>query len=482
MPRTSPKPADVELLPTDSSIPEGAKEVRRTTVERFVVKESQPAEQVPSDELDHAASDHGPSVGDEELPTSDLVDLDLDDAELSPRDIFIRELGKETDGRTGPLTFYAKRKPDLPGASYRNPCSTDTAVGDVPFSEDNLCWDAIELATQKLYGGGRYQVIVREGGQYLGAKTFVVADLPERQNESPTNGQAQPQAATPTTSGSPLDQVRASIEIVREVATLLPRPAETTRTFQPPTPPDPIETARNAVNLVKELNSFGGFNGGGNNSSSEGGERSSVRDWMEGIAGIAREFGFGPILNNMVAYGLRNNERMQAEKAAAKAQQGNGTSAPAAGPDATQPTPTPTPEQSHQHVVPPAQPAPVASLGGGLEMLPPPMRAELDRTLKVFVSEMYRSEESDEHQTDEAVAAIQEFVNKYPDAFTLVDNYFMQQSPVRVLLLLGDINPEWRSLIDLKDGAGFTAAVQEQWIEAKVAEQEAATNATDTEQ
>src|SRR5205085_10225311 len=82
-------------------------------------------------------------------------------------------------------------------------------------------------------------------------------------------------------------------------------------------------------------------------------------------------------------------------------------------------------------------------------------------------AEMQRSETCDEYETELSASALQEFMEKFPASGPTILDYFMQQSPTRLLLLLSTMRPGWSNLIDLRDGTGFIGALQDEWNEAK---------------
>lgn len=401
------------------------------------------------------------SVGPSEHFDADDTVLDESDAEL-PGDRLLRSLQGKTDG--GRVIVIAKRKADPVGMAFRFPCATECTIGEVPYDEADPSIDALELAIQKLYGGGRYEIVVRQDGETLGSVVRTIVDpvevRREREREDAPVRVVVPSPPVISASKSSLDELKASVTVFKEVASVLRHSRE-----PEPERETPIETLKNAVSLVKDLNTYlPRENGVG-----EGDAGSTVRDWMDGIASIAREFGLGQMLNNVVAYGL--HEAAARKRAAAATGESTGAGPPASPPAAASAHPPPPPAIS----APPPLPDPVGTvaapraqgnvpLPGGLsfEMIPPPMRMALDKALSVVVAEMHRSESLDDHDTDGAVLALRELIESFPGAYVIVD-YVMQMSSVRVLMTLSSYKPEWESILELKGAAGFIEVIQDDW-------------------
>lgn len=369
--------------------------------------------------------------------------FDDDDGALSevgddstPMDRLLSSLQERSGGAS--VMVLAKRRPDLVGMTFRNPCSAEYTVGEVPVDESDPSIEALELAIQKLYGGGRYQIVVRQDGVTVGSVVRNILDPPPRSDASA----AAPSRVVGPSARSGMDEIKASVSVFKEVASVLAsaRPAEA----EPPQEREkPLDTLRDAVTLLKEVSSVMPSPGG----SGEGGG-GGVRDWMDGIASLGREFGLGQALNNLIVFGLNEAARKRAEQMPAS----SGVNADIAGAVLL-----PDPIGTSAATPTPALP--------GLEALSPPMRVALDHALTVLVDEMRRSEECEEHETELAVASLNSFIEKFPDAFPLFSQ-LMAQSSTRLLLFLVGLKPEWSNLLDLEGGAGFIDAIKSDWSDA----------------
>lgn len=413
----------------------------------------------------------GRSVSSESDGEDDTDDLNSTETEL-PGDRLLRSLEGKDDG--GRVVVIAKRKADPAGMSFRLPCSTDCTMGEVPYDDADPSVDALELSIQKLYGGGRYEIIVRQDGEEIGSAMRTIADPIDVRRER-EDGPSHPVRVVPAPvmpmppAKSSVDELKASVSAFKEVAAVLnnmrqPEPARERET--------PLETVKNAISLVKDLNTYLPHNSEG---SGDGGG-STVREVLDGIASIGREFGLGQVLNNVVMFGLHTAAQKRAGEASqppAASQQTTGAAGNIGVPAAAEANTIPPAVSPAAPVL--SVPEPIgttadtrgAVVGGfSLELLPPPMRVALDSALSVFVSEMQRSELSDEHETEKAELALRQFVEAFPQGYMVLD-YFMQQSSARVLMYLSSFKPEWASVIDLKSAPGFIEVVQEEWAAAK---------------
>lgn len=446
---TKRKTEEPEVLATTATLPPGTKQVTRTTQEKFL--EVAAAEDEPLTEGDETPEE-------EELDFSDAIDLDEDPA-LAKTNRFLRSL-KEESGAAA-IRIFAKRKPDPVGMTFRHPCNTEYTAGEVPFDENNLCIEALQLAIQKLYGGGRYQIVVHNNGDYAGAKTFNLLDPPERAEPKPAETQPpQPAiASAPPPVESPLSTLKDSLGLVRELhsifspspspaAVATAKPAETQTTG----PVDPLTSARNAVELARELRDLAPAGEGG----------STARDWLDGIADIGKSFGIGSALNNLLTYGLRAAERKRIEEEAAARGASPETPATEAevvanaqAPQIQPPAETPTPTQA-------AESGPTLPGGWSYSMLPPQIRVELEGVLAVVVQGIYDSEDAEEHDIQAACEALAGFTDRYPVAVSFFSDVF-KQSSVRIVLFLSEIRNEWAGLEDHPDAVGYINTLGNWW-------------------
>ena len=452
MVKSASQQKQAEIVPADEPLPQGAKQVQRTTVERFT--------QLPvlgdADDSDVELLEHE----DEEILPGTEPERHLDgDQDLSPIERLLKEFNSRA-GSGGPIVIYAKRKPDPVGMTFRNPCNAERAVGEVPYDESDVSIEALELAIQKLYGGGRYQILLRQNGNYAGARTIIIADSPEKTVEPPPVATVPP-VAPPTPPRSSVEELKSSVQIVREVADLFKENRPTPPVLPPPPTPDPLETMRGAINLVKEVSSFSNPLSG----AADVRDPSAAREWMDGIAGIARELQLGNVINNLLVYGLRAAEQKRAQDTNTNGATADSTTTPAPAAE----TATPVGYPPLKAVEPPAA-ATSAQLPGGLpiEQLPPPLRLALDQALTTVVAELRANEASDadEYSIDTAVGAFDNFLQEYPVAVAMFDE-ILSQSSVRVLLFLAALKPEWSDLPDLDSAAGFLDELKAWWTEAK---------------
>lgn len=451
------RPKKPDLLPPGEPLPAGTKEVRRTTVERY----TQDASDTQDDsEGEFHAGSNGRAEPDDELSAIGLTDDDDTESE-SVEDKFVRSLRDGSDSG-GNLRIFARRVPDPVGLVFKHPCKTEYTAGEVPYDPSDLTVEGIELAIQSLFGGGRYQIIAKRSGDYAGARTRNIMDAPEKKPEpAPLPPSNNPPAPVPRPG---MDELKNSISLVKEVLSMVHSEGAAPRNTLPPAPPpDPVQTTRDALGLLKELRELvpaGGESGGG-------GTGNTVRDVLDGISGLAKSFGIGQVVNNLVAFGLSEAARKRASE------NGGQGSVPQ---DGTQPPATPAPPSSvYTEPIPDVPqgaldqaPGPVQPPGFALDALPPPLRVALEKMLDVVVAEIHRNEVLEENDISAAVDALNAFVVEYPFAFEKIDE-LMGQSSVKLHISLSQIKPEYATLLDLDDATGFLAEVKREWAEGKAA-------------
>lgn len=161
----------------------------------------------------------------------------------SPLDSLLAELSSDLSG----LTIYVIRKEDTgtSGLTFRNPCLKQRTAGSLDFREQFSNPMNIDLAVQRRWGGGEYQLQVRRGGTYLQAWSTVIEDLPLGQNpvgpDAPIAGYNGAVPVTPTFE----DQ----LERFARVSKILGLTNE--RNHPAPEPVDPLTQAQGMVGMMQ---------------------------------------------------------------------------------------------------------------------------------------------------------------------------------------------------------------------------------------
>lgn len=422
-------------------VPPGARSVVRTTQERFI----EPPPSAPPDDdsddqrllglgADDGADDHGPADDFEDVETQEPV---------SRVQAFISSL-KDNAG-DGAIRIYAIRKPDPVGIEFRNPCNQEYTAGDVPFDESDLSVEALEVAIQKLYGGGRYQIKVRQNGNYAGAITRNIRDLPEQHRKDSQAAQNQP---PPPVAAPPAEPQRTAREELREVLSLAQEIA-TIRGSANPAPQsaslplaDPMDTVRTTFGLFKE------FRGEMRGAFEESAPSGSERHWSEGVlTGAARLFDSLKIGDLIVEGGkVVISALAQAKREAAA----NGNHA-----DAAASTPAPPPER----LAPPPPPATAASASLVEPAAAPLVSAEEMAILETVVAEL-RGYESDsgpenlEARVARAATAVRTLPSEAVAQISALPNLFL-------MTYLVQVNPEFADVADMRDAGDFLGALKD---------------------
>src|SRR5882757_2409776 len=122
---------------TASEVPAGAKQITRTTTERFQT----PLEPPDPEQL----ADHSPADEEEfeEAAGNGEVEFAEDEQPKTALDSVLASLKG-----IGEITIYVIRKPDPMGLTFVNACNMAHTAGDLPFDESFTSKEAIELAVQ----------------------------------------------------------------------------------------------------------------------------------------------------------------------------------------------------------------------------------------------------------------------------------------------------------------------------------------------
>lgn len=202
---------------TNEPVPTGAKQITRTTVERFSATDPPAANDddpnvagnvCPDCDVFSTAEEWKDNAGD--CPACDqaegLLPQRVDGEALTPFELLLQNLrggdGSEvSSGRSGEhAVFYIKRLEDPPGEIFRTPCSEEKTVGKIAFEPRFADLEEIHLAVQKKFGGGKYRAELREKGNYGGSKNFTVGDLPALEASAPPVTSVPAPAAVPSAS------------------------------------------------------------------------------------------------------------------------------------------------------------------------------------------------------------------------------------------------------------------------------------------
>ena len=378
--------------------------------------------------------------------------VELEEA-LSPVQSFLLSLRERAGSGDGTIRIYAIRKPDPVGLAFRNPCNNEYTAGDVPYDETDLSIEALEVAIQKLYGGGRYQIKVRQNGTYQGAITRNIRDLPEQQQDHRRNGdsaayqhppQNQPFYQPPEQPHIPAQPQKSPREELREVLDLAKDIAGIRGNNQQPQarelpPSNPMDVVKETFSLIETMQtSIGKIT-----PAATGGER----NWVDSAAVLIEKSRFGDLffsVGNMIAQvAIQHRMKTAAESANGKKADTETTAAPQA----------PTKEESPSPAALTAAPSPPVEEAPDLQPeAPQPSPAEME-VLEYLVDQMrlYEQEES----TDKYDEFLQRVVTKVK---TLPAEMLVQvaaQPSVFLLIYLAQLRPEWADVADLHCGTEF---------------------------
>lgn|GEM_PF-5973103 len=138
-----------------------------------------------------------PEADDDEDTAREFGEDDDDDGDedvpLTPLQVLLSSIQSADFGN---VTIYVRRKPDpvnLRGR-FRTPCDIEATKGQLPFEDSFVDKETIELAVQRVFDGGYFQLQIRRSGTVLHTWSAVIEDLPQAQQ--PT---AQPSATSDTT-------------------------------------------------------------------------------------------------------------------------------------------------------------------------------------------------------------------------------------------------------------------------------------------
>jgi len=214
---TSPAPAptiavdDPEPDAIESEIPPppkrrpGEKHVRRTTEEVF---------NVPVSAEDQDADD------DDDTLDAEVVDTDLlPEKPKSALDNLLEQLTGDTAG----LRVYVTRKEDSAstGLRFRNPCLVQRPVGSMDFREAFGVKMEVELAIQRRWGGGEYEIEIRRNGAYKTRWQTVIEDPPLDEIAGADNGNGKTPPSYVPTSPAPQKSLYAELKELRETSEIL---------------------------------------------------------------------------------------------------------------------------------------------------------------------------------------------------------------------------------------------------------------------
>ncbi len=174
------------------------------------------------DDLDQSGSDD--LLGDD-LPQVEEIETEL------PGERLLRSLDLEGLSNDAQLTVLVKRTPDPIGMSFRVPCNVECTAGQIPYDENDPSVEALDLSIQRLYGGGRYKVVIRQDGKIVGSVVRTILDHPETKRDDNPIRVAQPSVPLATVE-SPLEDLKASVRLVQEHQSVNPRRREPGR--EPP--------------------------------------------------------------------------------------------------------------------------------------------------------------------------------------------------------------------------------------------------------
>jgi len=233
------------VLKKDEALPPGTKEVRVHRTETYREALAPPGDSPTlSDEVFELSPDEAGEFVDDDAP---------EPIEQSPFDCFIASFQEDED-----VVIYVRRRPDPPGLTFRNPYSGPVqTVGDLPYDSSLDSATALDVAIQRIYGGGHYLLEFKRGGKYAGAKTRYIADPIERANGSAPSAAHDERgefARVPSPQGG-LAEVEKSIELVQKIWGMMSpaaRRAETTPAIAAAAA-NPVADARDTVNMLKDL-------------------------------------------------------------------------------------------------------------------------------------------------------------------------------------------------------------------------------------
>jgi hypothetical protein len=433
-------------------IPPGAKKVTRTSTTRedFIEDLESKKPTVLLEGLDEG--EDAENLADDDI---DEGEFELDPPEeLSPMEKFLVSLRDQAG--EGNVRIYAVRQPDPMGITFRNPSKTQYTAGDVPYDENDLYIEALEVAIQKLYGGGRYQIKALKNGAYAGATTRIIHDAPEQREQS--HSQPPPQyAPTPPPAEAqpqrqPLAEVHDALELVKEIWNIrggqqAPPPARELP------PADPMASVRDTFSLFKE------FRGELSSVVSDSAPTGSERHWSEGLLnGAARLFDslhIGPVVEEggKFLFSAFAAAQAAAQREANAANQANGAPAVTASRGSGEPaalTPGNVTAPTDQHGESAA--ASAAAWPPPAESAPTISAAEL-AVLTTVVEEIRGYEnDSDSEQLEtrvaRAVSAVRTLPREMLDQLLPLPNAFL-------LVYICSVNPAWADLADMRDAQDF---------------------------
>jgi hypothetical protein len=427
MPRRTTAANKVDI--TTDLVPPGAKQITRTTTERFtspLEEEKQPL-----------------NLLDDDVPANEPEDnLDEPEDNLDEPKTALDSLLESLKG-VGEIIIYVIRKPDPQGMTFANPTTMSHTVGDLPFDDSFTCKEAIELAVQRAYGGGKYQLQIRQNGNYVTAWSALIPDPRKRVEPNPPQPQYQPQ---PNHDVEPRrtarEELREILDVARDIANIRGSQASAPAATLPAQ--NPIDAAKDTINLVREVSELMG-----NNNAPTGGER----NWVDSAATLVEKLGIGQLVQSVGS--MIAQEAIRARREAAAQQTSNGNNAAGHTPSSPEQTALPaSPGVSSGEAPTQTVPSAVAT-----EATAPTATPEELRILGVVVTEMRGYDLDDNHDLlDErvarAAAALRELPQSELDQLLPVPNVFL-------LAYLVQVNPDWADLADMEDASRFIYALKE---------------------
>lgn len=189
-------------------IPVGTKRVVNTRREVFDEPlHLAPAEETDDDERDEVSTDR---------VTVEEPDFDDETPEPTPFDRFLQSLESEED-----VVIHVRRKPDPPNQNFKNPYSGPTiTVGEIPFEETFDSATSVDLAVQRMYGGGYYLLEFKQSGRYKTAKSRLIADPPANVAQNDKEPKVAAVSAPERTAAAPDDVIDAFTKEVTRVKNL----------------------------------------------------------------------------------------------------------------------------------------------------------------------------------------------------------------------------------------------------------------------
>ena len=421
-----PRRTSAQAKLTADEVPAGAKQITRTTTERF------------------QAPIGGEAELDAELESADAVlEVDESDDELElleePPKTALDSVLASLKG-IGEITIYVIRKPDPIGVTFANPSNMSHTAGDLPFDETFTSKEAIELAVQSVYGGGKYQLQIRENGDYKAAWTTMIADPRKRLDANqPPQPQFSPNGpATSLPARTAREELMDVIDLAERMANIRNNGAQQQTRELPPA--DPLKAARETMSLLENAKNL-----------FDRGEPATVvggdRHWTDGVANLVDKLGIGTLISEggkiVVA------EWMKVKKAEVEAAVMSQT-ANAVGQQQPQ-QPHPTALQNAPPVAePPQQPIDTADTT---------LSAEEMQVLSVVVHEIgaFENDEDNEQLENRVARAVAALRTLPPERLALV----MLVPPAFVVPYLIGLREDWKDLAEMTDAGAFVGLLVE---------------------